>query len=167
MIVVHCFLFLLFSQDFQGFLNDLQDWELSLKDKDKKMKPQASNNEISVIWINKFYCFSAIQIRNAMRSQKVSSSGKTGSTGEYRKPAGKTSISDYSTGSSGPYDYPRSYDAINNVSSGFISEDDLPDAASEKVLVGVATLFSCGYYWKIIFRLILILSLLLVSQLTG
>ncbi|KAJ8752436.1 hypothetical protein K2173_004072 [Erythroxylum novogranatense] len=28
--------------DFQGFLNDLQDWELSLKDKDKKMKPQSS-----------------------------------------------------------------------------------------------------------------------------
>lgn len=24
----------------QGFLNDLQDWELSLKDKDKKMKHQ-------------------------------------------------------------------------------------------------------------------------------
>ncbi|PKI32023.1 hypothetical protein CRG98_047586 [Punica granatum] len=29
--------------DFQGFLNDLQDWELSLKDKDKKMKSQVSN----------------------------------------------------------------------------------------------------------------------------
>ncbi|XP_010039548.2 RNA polymerase II-associated protein 3 isoform X1 [Eucalyptus grandis] len=25
--------------DFQGFLNDLQDWELSLKDKDKKIRP--------------------------------------------------------------------------------------------------------------------------------
>lgn len=86
-----------------------------------------------------------------MRSQKVPSSGKTGSTGEDRKPAGKTSISDYSTDSSGPYDYPRSYDAINNVSSRFISEDDLPDAASEKELVGVATLFLCGYYCKIHF----------------
>ncbi|KAL5786716.1 hypothetical protein ACOSQ2_009108 [Xanthoceras sorbifolium] len=31
--------------DFQGFLNDLQDWELSLKDKDKKMKPQTSEND--------------------------------------------------------------------------------------------------------------------------
>ncbi|KAF2307309.1 hypothetical protein GH714_026241 [Hevea brasiliensis] len=30
-------------QDFQGFLNDLQDWELSLKDRDKKMKPPASD----------------------------------------------------------------------------------------------------------------------------
>ncbi|CAN7120416.1 unnamed protein product [Brassica rapa subsp. narinosa] len=31
-------------QDFQGFLNDLQDWELSLKDKDKKMKQQPSTS---------------------------------------------------------------------------------------------------------------------------
>lgn len=31
--------------DFQGFLNDLQDWELSVKDKDKKMKPQAPQKE--------------------------------------------------------------------------------------------------------------------------
>ncbi|WCJ43057.1 Tetratricopeptide repeat (TPR)-like superfamily protein [Euphorbia peplus] len=30
------------AMEFQGFLNDLQDWELSLKDKDKKMKPTAS-----------------------------------------------------------------------------------------------------------------------------
>lgn len=30
----------LFFQDFQGFLNDLQDWELLLKDKDKKIKQQ-------------------------------------------------------------------------------------------------------------------------------
>lgn len=31
--------------DFQGFLNDLQDWELSSKGKDKKLKPQAINKE--------------------------------------------------------------------------------------------------------------------------
>jgi hypothetical protein len=35
----------LVGQDFQGFLNDLQDWELSVKDKDKKMKPQAPQKE--------------------------------------------------------------------------------------------------------------------------
>lgn len=34
--------------DFQGFLNDLQDWELSVKDKGKKMKPQAAHKEESV-----------------------------------------------------------------------------------------------------------------------
>ncbi|KAJ4719335.1 RNA polymerase II-associated 3 [Melia azedarach] len=32
--------------DFQGFLNDLQDWELSLKDKGKKMKAKASQNDV-------------------------------------------------------------------------------------------------------------------------
>ena len=41
-------LMVLLGQDFQGFLNDLQDWELSLKDKDKKMKPQAPQKEKSV-----------------------------------------------------------------------------------------------------------------------
>lgn len=46
-----------FSQDFQGFLNDLQDWELSLKDKDKdkKLKAQASDKEISVIPVKTHY----------------------------------------------------------------------------------------------------------------
>ncbi|KAG7968358.1 hypothetical protein I3843_08G150700 [Carya illinoinensis] len=34
--------------DFQGFLNDLQDWELSHKDRDKKMKPQALQKDKSV-----------------------------------------------------------------------------------------------------------------------
>jgi tetratricopeptide (TPR) repeat protein len=33
-----------FFQDFQGFFNDLQDWELSLKDKDKKIKQQPANS---------------------------------------------------------------------------------------------------------------------------
>ncbi|AEE33395.1 Tetratricopeptide-like helical domain superfamily [Arabidopsis thaliana x Arabidopsis arenosa] len=32
------------TQDFQGFFNDLQDWELSLKDKDKKIKQQPANS---------------------------------------------------------------------------------------------------------------------------
>ncbi|CAI0446596.1 unnamed protein product [Linum tenue] len=32
--------------DFQGFLNDLQDWELNLKDKDKKMKSSPASDQI-------------------------------------------------------------------------------------------------------------------------
>ncbi|KAL1208360.1 Outer envelope protein 64 [Cardamine amara subsp. amara] len=35
------------TQDFQGLLNDLQDWELSLKDKDKKIKQQPTNSSNS------------------------------------------------------------------------------------------------------------------------
>lgn len=132
------FWFLLFSQDFQGFLNDLQDWDLTLKDKDKKMRPQASDKEISVIWIwfGNFYLLFSTQIWNAVLSHiglefvKVSSSGKTRVAGEARKR------------SSGPYDYARSYDAINSISSSLSSEDGLPDAASEKELVGVVILYS-------------------------
>ncbi|CAI0381740.1 unnamed protein product [Linum tenue] len=32
--------------DFQGFLNDLQDWELNVKDKDKKMKSSPASDKI-------------------------------------------------------------------------------------------------------------------------
>lgn len=41
-------------QDFQGFLNDLQDWDLSLNEKDKKMKHKASSKDNLVY----FFCFS-------------------------------------------------------------------------------------------------------------
>ncbi|GKV34135.1 hypothetical protein SLEP1_g42547 [Rubroshorea leprosula] len=75
--------------DFQGFLNDLQDWELSLKDKDKKMKPQAFEKE----------------------KLKGSSSGKKSAS-----------------------DYLKNYDAISSLSSGFMTEESIPDAASEKEL---------------------------------
>ncbi|GLT66831.1 hypothetical protein SLA2020_391770 [Shorea laevis] len=75
--------------DFQGFLNDLQDWELSLKDKDKKMKPQAFENE----------------------KLKGSSSGKKSAS-----------------------DHLKNYDAISSLSSGFMTEESIPDAASEKEL---------------------------------
>ncbi|CAN1161616.1 RNA polymerase II-associated protein 3, partial [Linum perenne] len=35
------------AMDFQGFLNDLQDWELRLQDKDKRLKPLASHKKAS------------------------------------------------------------------------------------------------------------------------
>ncbi|XP_007205290.1 RNA polymerase II-associated protein 3 isoform X3 [Prunus persica] len=66
------------------------DWELSLKDKDKKMRPKDSHQE-------------------------------------------KLKTRDLGT-SSGNYDYSRNLDSINTMSSSFISEDSLPDAASEKEL---------------------------------
>ncbi|CAN1794309.1 hypothetical protein LINPERHAP1_LOCUS20261, partial [Linum perenne] len=34
---------LILARDFQGFLNDLQDWELKLQDKDKRLKPLAGS----------------------------------------------------------------------------------------------------------------------------
>ncbi|XWS58095.1 hypothetical protein CRYUN_Cryun08bG0005400 [Craigia yunnanensis] len=89
--------------DFQGFLNDLQDWELSLKDKDKKMKSQASDKE---------------QLK----------------TSEKGRPTGKRSLNNTSTTISGQYDYLHSYDKLNNLSSSFVTEENMPDAASEKEL---------------------------------
>ena len=59
----------LVGQDFQGFLNDLQDWELSVKDKDKKMKPQAPQKEklvtILIAHPNEFsMCFFTVKCVN-------------------------------------------------------------------------------------------------------
>ncbi|KAL4354172.1 hypothetical protein GQ457_06G021710 [Hibiscus cannabinus] len=90
--------------DFQGFLNDLQDWELSLKDKDKKKTSQASGKE------------------------------QLGST-EKGRPTGKRSLNNSSsTTSSGQYDYLQSYDKWGSLSTSFGTEENLPDANSEKEL---------------------------------
>ncbi|KAK6288523.1 hypothetical protein POUND7_000064 [Theobroma cacao] len=89
--------------DFQGFLNNLQDWELSLKEKDKKMKSQASDKE---------------QLK----------------TNEKGRPTGKSSLIDSSTTSSRQYDYLQNYDKFNSLSSSFVTEENMPDAASEKEL---------------------------------
>ncbi|PON48204.1 N-terminal acetyltransferase A, auxiliary subunit [Parasponia andersonii] len=97
--------------DFQGILSDLQDWELSLKDKekDKKLRAQASDKEVSV------------------------SSQKTGTAGYDRKPAGKSSTLDYLS-SSTQYGYSRNYDSTNRMPSSSVSEDTFADATSEKEL---------------------------------
>ncbi|KAF4354006.1 hypothetical protein G4B88_011169 [Cannabis sativa] len=97
-----------YKADFQGILSDLQDWELSFKDKDKKMKAQDSRKELS-----------------------VSSSKKTEMDGKDRKPAGHSSTMDYLS-SSTPYDYLRNYDTITRLPNSSISDDSFADAASEK-----------------------------------
>ncbi|XVE63127.1 hypothetical protein DITRI_Ditri06bG0175000 [Diplodiscus trichospermus] len=89
--------------DFQGFLNDLQDWEFSLKDKDKKMKSQASDKE---------------QLK----------------TSEKGRPSGKRSLNNTATTSSGKYDYLQNYDKLRSLSTSFVTEENMPDAASEKEL---------------------------------
>lgn len=50
------FVTVLTEQDFEGLLNNLQDWELSFKDKDKKLKSQSMGKEKMVIFIT-FLCF--------------------------------------------------------------------------------------------------------------
>ncbi|XP_021282200.1 RNA polymerase II-associated protein 3 isoform X2 [Herrania umbratica] len=79
------------------------DWELSLKEKDKKMKSQASGKE---------------QLK----------------TNEKGRPTGKSFLNDSSTTSSRKYDYLQNYDKFNSLSSSFPTEENMPDAASEKEL---------------------------------
>ncbi|XP_022745737.1 RNA polymerase II-associated protein 3 isoform X13 [Durio zibethinus] len=79
------------------------DWELSLKDKDKKMKSQASDKE----------------------ELKTSEKGR---------PTGKRPLNNTSTTGSGHYDYLHNYDKLSSLSSGFVTEENMPDAASEKEL---------------------------------
>ncbi|KAI8531690.1 hypothetical protein RHMOL_Rhmol11G0155500 [Rhododendron molle] len=96
--------------DFQGFLNDLQDWEMSVDGKDKKVRS-----------------------KDRETAKLVSSSQKVGVVGEDRRPMAKPSTSDNSS-TSRQYDYLRNYDSIRNLSSGFVTETSSPDAASEKEL---------------------------------
>ncbi|KAF7126542.1 hypothetical protein RHSIM_Rhsim11G0095300 [Rhododendron simsii] len=96
--------------DFQGFLSDLQDWEMSVDGKDKKVRSKDRDT-----------------------AKLVSSSQKVGVVGEDRRPMTKPSTSDNSS-TSRQYDYLRNYDSIRNLSSGFMTETSSPDAASEKEL---------------------------------
>ncbi|XP_045794752.1 RNA polymerase II-associated protein 3 isoform X1 [Trifolium pratense] len=96
--------------DFQGFLNDLQDWELSTKDKATKTKLQKEN-----------------------KFTKGSSALSDGSVGVENGSRGDTISFDHVRKTSAKYDFSRNSDVLSRVSSSFASED-VPDAASEKDL---------------------------------
>ncbi|EOY11664.1 Tetratricopeptide repeat (TPR)-like superfamily protein, putative isoform 5 [Theobroma cacao] len=55
-------------------------------------------------------------------------------TNEKGRPTGKSSLIDSSTTSSRQYDYLQNYDKFNSLSSSFVTEENMPDAASEKEL---------------------------------
>ncbi|OWM62899.1 hypothetical protein CDL15_Pgr020193 [Punica granatum] len=93
--------------DFQGFLNDLQDWELSLKDKDKKMKSQVSN--------------------------KASSSSRTAAVGEEKRTAGVNSKVGGGS-NTGWHNSSSNYKLSSSLSSTFSTDESVPDATSEKEL---------------------------------
>ncbi|XP_059652289.1 uncharacterized protein LOC132299589 isoform X2 [Cornus florida] len=104
--------------DFEGFLNDLQDWELSRQDKDKKLKPEATGKQ---------------KLERPMQRGGVSNANqKIGMTSEDKRIMGKTSSADYS--STARHDYSGNLDSIGNFSSSFMTEESSPDAASEKEL---------------------------------
>ncbi|THG11079.1 hypothetical protein TEA_002610 [Camellia sinensis var. sinensis] len=91
--------------DFQGFLNDLQDWEMSLNDKDKKLKSRGL-------------------VKEKLETRVVD---------EDRKLVAKAAISDNSSNAR-QYDYSRNYDSITHLSGDFMKEESSPDATSEKEL---------------------------------
>ncbi|GAB4835673.1 hypothetical protein Ancab_000583 [Ancistrocladus abbreviatus] len=60
------------AADFQGFLNDLQDWEISLKDKDKKLKPQTAQKGKSIAGKSSDYLDKSSGYRNLMAYDAMS-----------------------------------------------------------------------------------------------
>ncbi|KAB5529150.1 hypothetical protein DKX38_019231 [Salix brachista] len=128
--------------DFQGFLNDLQDWEL-LKDSDKKMKKKSQASDMVILgladldnamlstelslseWKLELRLSAFFHVNNASCTQKVGEDGRS---------TGKTSAVDSSISSSGLYDYPRNFDAINRLSNSLTIDEGTVNATTEKEL---------------------------------
>ncbi|XP_058082794.1 uncharacterized protein LOC131230814 isoform X2 [Magnolia sinica] len=111
--------------DFQDFLNDLQDWEHSVKEKDKKLKGHMQEEKIV-----------------ASSSWKIGIAGegkglrKKAHTVEMKRSANEVDPK-FALGSSREqqqFDYLRSSDAIGRISGSLTTEEGSPDAASEKEL---------------------------------
>ncbi|CAH9145030.1 unnamed protein product [Cuscuta epithymum] len=102
-------------QGFEGLLNNLQDWELSLKDKDKdknkKMKPEALGHD------------------KRRRMEKTASELSSAPQSKESEPSGK---SNSSSGAANQYSYLQKFDSISHLSSRFRTEDSFADANSEK-----------------------------------
>ncbi|KAK6777672.1 hypothetical protein RDI58_024390 [Solanum bulbocastanum] len=100
-------------QDMQGLLNNLQDWELSLKGKDKKMKSQARGKEtLREDWSRTSELLTSPQANGTQRVGK------------------STSI----RSAAGPYNYSKNYNPLCHLSSELISEESNINANSEKEL---------------------------------
>nr|GLL37392.1 RNA polymerase II-associated protein 3 [Ipomoea trifida] len=100
-------------QGFEGLLNNLQDWELSLKNKDKKVKSEALGKE---------------KLGEGVRSaNELSSVPQTNGRQQVEK-------LNSSSSAAGQYGYLKNYDSINHLSSRFRTEDSFADANAEKEL---------------------------------
>ncbi|KAK9077012.1 hypothetical protein SSX86_005347 [Deinandra increscens subsp. villosa] len=123
--------------DFEGFLNNLQDWELSLKDKDKKLKSQPDMEKMEPSRLkNSFGNSSTLGVNGRSRETKEPGSGtsqKIGAVGVERRNTGKaTSVSHPSM--AGEENYLQKYDTVSQLSSSFMEDDSSVDASSEKEL---------------------------------
>ncbi|CAI9103531.1 OLC1v1002031C1 [Oldenlandia corymbosa var. corymbosa] len=104
------------AQDVEGLLNNLQDWELSFKDKEKKLKPQPQDK-------GKYL---PAQRRNVGNGFQPSNSSKIGQMPAAQKP--------HSVSSSGKHDYLKDYDELSKLSSSILATESSVDANSEKEL---------------------------------
>ncbi|KAI3755055.1 hypothetical protein L1987_54848 [Smallanthus sonchifolius] len=122
--------------DFEGFLNNLQDWELSLKDKDKKLKSQPDMEKMEPSKLkNAFSSSYTLGVNGRTREMKESGSGNSqiGVVGVDRRNMGKsTSVNRSSIARE--ENYLKKYDAVSQLSSGFMADDSSVDANSEKEL---------------------------------
>ncbi|KAI3445421.1 hypothetical protein Pfo_002086 [Paulownia fortunei] len=106
-------------QDFEGLLSNLQDWELSFKEKDKKLRSDAVGK-------GKLDHLGQPSRNNAsLLSDSARVNGK--------QTMGKTPSSD-NTSTVRQYDYLKEYEALSRLSSGIPSQESVVDANSEKEL---------------------------------
>ncbi|XP_051135928.1 uncharacterized protein LOC127254694 isoform X2 [Andrographis paniculata] len=104
------------TQDFQGLLNNLQDWELSIKEKGKKLKSDAAGKSNSIN-------------HPSQTSGNVASQNRVNGQGMTQR-----NFSSVNTSTARQFDYLKEYEALSQLSSGVSSEDNFVDANSEKEL---------------------------------
>ncbi|XP_073065942.1 uncharacterized protein [Primulina eburnea] len=105
------------APDFEGLLNNLQDWELSLKEKDKRLKSGSTGKEKLDLPVK----------TSRTNSGQLSSSGVNGRQILEKTPADNI-------GPFRDYDHLKGFDALSRLSGGFRSEESFVDANSEKEL---------------------------------
>lgn len=123
--------------DFEGFLNNLQDWELSLKDKDKKLKSQSDVAQMEPSKLKSPVSNTSILgINGRSRESKEPKSGNSQKIGVIGMDKGQmsksTSVNNPSTIRG--EDYLKKYEEVSRISSGFMTDDSSIDANSEKEL---------------------------------
>ncbi|KAG8369075.1 hypothetical protein BUALT_Bualt15G0112500 [Buddleja alternifolia] len=104
------------GKDFEGLLNNLQDWELSFKDNDKKLRSDA---------VRKAKLDRPVQTSRD-RDSRVSDRGRVNGKHTSGSPSDSSTV--------GEYDYLKDYEALGRLSSGVLSQENFVDANSEKEL---------------------------------
>ncbi|GER44971.1 tetratricopeptide repeat protein [Striga asiatica] len=99
-------------EDFEGLLSNLQDWELSLKDKDKKLR---------------------LDTVGKGKLDHPGQPSRSNAAGNDKQTVPKTPFSDKAS-TVMKYDYLKEYEALNRLSCGVSSQESDVDANSEKEL---------------------------------